>query len=132
MDDATVKRFKMIEEFYHIFDQWLTLNEEGISIESILKRRGYQRVAIYGMGTMALHFMKALENSSVSIEYVIDKSSTEYYTNIKVVKECDAVGKVDVIVYTNPNENLEAVRLIADSQKCDMVSLADVIFDNMK
>ena len=130
--DATVKRLKMIEEFYHIFDQWLTLVEDGISVASILERRGYQRVAVYGMGTMAIHFIKALENSSVSVEYVVDKSSADYYIKVKVVAEEAAIDHVDVIVYTNPNEDIEVVRRIADRQKCDVVSLADVIFDNMK
>lgn len=131
MDEA-VKRLKMIEEFYHVFDQWLTLIEDGISVDSILKKRGYNKVAIYGMGTMAMHFIKALENSSVSVEYAIDKSSSDFYTNVKVVAEDDVLDQVDVIVYTNPNENLENVQEIANRQKCDVVSLADVIFDNMK
>lgn len=130
--DAAIKRLKMIEEFYHIFDQWLTLIEDGISISSILEKRGYQRVAIYGMGTMAMHFIKALENSSVSVEYAIDKSSSDFYTNVKVVAEDDVLDQVDVIVYTNPNEKIEIVQEIANRQKCDAVSLADVIFDNMK
>lgn len=130
--DAAIKRLKMIEEFYHIFDQWLTLIEDGISISSILEKRGYQRVAIYGMGTMAMHFIKALENSSVSVGYAIDKSSADFYTNVKVVAEDDVLDQVDVIVYTNPNENIEIVQEIANRQKCDVVSLADVIFDNMK
>ena len=131
MDEA-IKRLKMIEEFYHIFDQWLTLIEDGISVDSILKKRGYNKVAIYGMGTMAMHFIKALENSSVSVEYAIDKSSADFYTNVKVVAEDDVLDQVDVIVYTNPNENIEIVQEIASRQKCDLVSLADVIFDNMK
>lgn len=131
MDEA-IKRLKMIEEFYHIFDQWLTLIEDGISVDSILKKRGYNKVAIYGMGTMAMHFIKALENSSVSVEYAIDKSSADFYTNVKVVAEDDVLDQVDVIVYTNPNENIEIVQEIASRQKCDIVSLADVIFDNMK
>ena len=131
MDEA-IKRLKMIEEFYHIFDQWLTLIEDGISVDSILKKRGYNKVAIYGMGTMAMHFIKALENSSVSVEYAIDKSSADFYTNVKVVAEDDVLDQVDVIVYTNPNENIEIVQKIASRQKCDIVSLADVIFDNMK
>lgn len=130
--DAAIKRLKMIEEFYHILDQWLTLDEEGISIESILEKKGYRRVAVYGMGTMAIHFIKALENSSVSVEYAIDKSFAEYYANVKIVAEDDVLGQIDVIVCTNPNENVEAVQKIADRLNCDVVSLADVIFDNMK
>lgn len=128
---ASTKRLKMIEEFYHIFDQWLTLMENGISIDSILIKHGYHKIAIYGMGTMAVHFMKTLENSNVTVEYVIDKE-TEYYTDIKIVAEDDASDPVDVIVYTNPNEEPGNLQEIADKLKCDVVSLAEVIFDNMK
>lgn len=128
---ASLSRVKMIEEFYHILDQWLTLTEKGIRIDSILLKHGYHKIAVYGMGTMALHFIKALENSNVTIEYIIDPV-TNYYTNIKIVADTTASDPVDAIIYTNPNENIENLQEISNRLKCDVVSLADVIFDNMK
>lgn len=130
--DSVLKRYEMIEEFYHIFDQWLTLIEDGVGIDSILERRGYYKVAVWGMGTMAMHFFKALEHSKVSVEYAVDKSAKEYYTNVKVISEDEICRHVDAIVYTNPDENLEKIQVVADKLNCDVVSLADVIFDNMK
>lgn len=128
---ASVDRLKMIEEFYHMLDQWLTLIEEGVTIDTILIKHGYHKIAVYGMGTMALHFIKALKNSNVSVEYVIDRV-TEYYTDTKIVTDDDANVPVDVIVYTNPKENLQNVKIIADRLQCDVISLADVIFDNIR
>jgi hypothetical protein len=130
--DPALKRYKMIEEFYHIFDQWLTLMEDGIGIDTILERKGYYKIAVWGMGTMAIHFLKALEHSKVSVEYAVDKSATEYYVNVKVISKDKVYDHVDAIVYTNPNENLEEIQDVADRLNCDVVSLADVIFDNMK
>ncbi len=130
--ERKLKRYKMIEEFYHIFDQWLTLIESGISIDAILERKGYHKVAVWGMGTMAIHFIKALEQSGVSVEYAVDKPGAEYYTSVKVISANEICLPVDVIVYTNPDENLEEVQGVADRLNCDVVSLADVIFDNMK
>lgn len=130
--DSALKRYKMIEEFYHIFDQWLTLMEEGTGIDSILERRGYHKIAVWGMGTMAIHFLKALEHSSVSVEYAVDKCPTEYYTKVKVILVDEVYTHVDAIVYTNPDAELEEIRAAADRLNCDVVSLADVIFDNMK
>lgn len=130
--DAISKRNEMIEEFYHIFDQWLTLIEDGISIDSILEKHGYHKVAVWGMGTMAVHFLKALENSKVSVEYGVDQSAVEYYGSVKVVSKDQVCAHVDAIVYTNPDANLDEIQAVADRLECDVVSLADVIFDNMK
>lgn len=130
--DFAEKRQNMIEEFYHILDQWLTLTEDGITVDSILKKKGYYKVAIYGMGTMAMHLIKALENSSVSIEYAMDKIPADYYTNVRVISGDEASSYVDVIVYTDPNEDLELIQKIANRLNCDVVSLAEVIFDDMK
>ncbi len=130
--DSVLKRYRMIEEFYHIFDQWLTLMEDGIGIDSILERRGYHKVAIWGMGTMAIHFLKALEHGSVSVEYAVDKLPAEYYANVKIISAEEVSAHVDVIVYTNPDADLKEIQTAADRLNCDVVSLADVIFDNMK
>lgn len=130
--DPVLKRYKLIEQFYHIFDQWLTLMEDGISIASILERHGYYKVAVWGMGTMAMHFLKALEQSKVTVEYAVDKSAAEYYTGVKVISKDEVCVHVDAIIYTNPDENLEEIQVIADKLNCDVVSLADVIFDNMR
>ena len=105
--DSVLKRYRMIEEFYHIFDQWLTLMEDGIGIDSILERRGYHKVAIWGMGTMAIHFLKALEHGSVSVEYAVDKLPAEYYANVKIISAEEVSAHVDVIVYTNPDADLK-------------------------
>lgn len=68
----------------------------------------------------------------MSVEYAVDKSATEYYVNVKVISKDKVYDHVDAIVYTNPNENLEEIQDVADRLNCDVVSLADVIFDNMK
>ncbi len=129
--DAVNKRQKMIEEFYHIFDQWLTLYEEGVGVDSILIGYKYYNVAIYGMGTMAMHLIAALKESQVSIKYIIDKNSADFYTDVKVVSLEEVKEPVDVIICTCIDENYETIKQLSERLNCSVVSLADIVFENL-
>lgn len=129
--DAVNKRQKMIEEFYHIFDQWLTLYEEGVGVDSILIGYKYYNVAIYGMGTMAMHLIAALKESQVSIKYIIDKNSADFYTDVKVVSLEEVKEPVDVIICTCIDENYETIKQLSERLNCSVVSLADIVFENI-
>lgn len=124
-------RLKMFEEFYHIFDQWITLYENGVGIDSIFKKNGFQKVAIYGMGTMAMHLIKALENSNVQVVCAIDKYKAVFYPDVQVVTLEDVKDIPDVVIYTNPNEDLSVIEKISKRLGCSVFSLADIIFDNI-
>lgn len=129
--DAVNKRQKMIEEFYHIFDQWLTLYEERVGVDSILIGYKYYNVAIYGMGTMAMHLIAALKESQVSIKYIIDKNSADFYTDVKVVSLEEVKEPVDVIICTCIDENYETIKQLSERLNCSVVSLADIVFENL-
>lgn len=125
------KRDEMIEEFYYVLDQWLTMLENGKSVGAIVQETGCKNIAIYGMGAMARHLLYALKNTTVKVVCVLDNVAREYYGNIRTqtVSECNET--VDLVIYTNPKEDAQVLQKIVQKYECPVVSLVDVVFDNI-
>lgn len=127
------RRLKMFEEFFHIFDQWMTLHEDGISLDMILKRKGYKRVAIYGMGSMAMHVIQELRDSSVEVLYVIERIKESYYTEIEVKTLGDTdLQEVDMIICTLELKDKEIRKELYERTNAKICSLSEVVFDNIE
>ena len=123
----------MFEEFFHIFDQWMTLHEDGISLDMILKRKGYKRVAIYGMGSMAMHVIQELRDSSVEVLYVIERIKESYYTEIEVKTLGDTdLQEVDMIICTLELKDKEIRKELYERTNAKICSLSEVVFDNIE
>lgn len=127
------KRLKMFEEFFHIFDQWMTLHEDGVTLAMILEKKGYKKIALYGMGTMALHVIQDLKNSSVKVLYIIEKEKESYYTDIeiKTLKD-DNLPKVDMIIYTLELKNKTVLDALHEQTGAKICGLGEVVFDNIE
>ena len=124
------KRLEMFTEFYRVLDQWMTLKEQHKDVDEILAKNGYHKIAVYGMGSMALHFIEALKGSDITLEYAIDKNPN-FYTDVIIKTPDQELDEVDVIIYTNKFEskrNLEELRQKVD---CPLICLSDVVFDNL-
>lgn len=125
------KQLSKFKKFFQIMDAWMTLKENDQDIDKILYHAGYKKIAIYGMGRICMHMIKALRDSAVEIVYVIDKNSCELFGNIKVYDlTCDLEG-IDVVIYTNPDEEKEVLNELKKKFQGRIISLADVVFDNL-
>ena len=61
------KKYKRLEAQYNLLNQWMTLQESGVTLEMLLQARGYQKIAIYGMASIGKHMYHALKNGSIEI-----------------------------------------------------------------
>lgn len=89
------------EEFIRKF---CTLADSDDMLLHSLKKRGYKKIAIYGIGIVGKVVIEKLQNiEEVSIEYYIDRSVSEY-NGIKVYHEPQNID-VDVVIVTVLNDN---------------------------
>ena len=65
---------KMYMEYYRILEVWMCNVENGKKIENYFHYNHYNQIALYGMGKMANHVIKELENSDIKIAYAIDRN----------------------------------------------------------
>lgn len=126
------KREQMIEEFYTVLDQWMTLYEENDNrVEQILLAGQYSNVALYGMGAMGWHFIRALKGSEIQIKYIIDQVHREYCDGIHTVTLDEVSGDFDAVIYTNPFEKEYVAANVGEKYDIPVIYLGDLVFGNL-
>lgn len=122
-----VDEINKFREFYGILNYWLTLKEEGKSLESFFIRHNYKVVAIYGMKDLGIHLLEELRNSSINVSYGIDKNADCTYTDIDVYSDADNLPKADVIVVTAVHYFDEIKEELEKHVDIPIISLADIL-----
>ncbi len=119
------EKFKIM---YQMMEKWLRLKLEGKNIEDYFKAYGYKHIAIYGMGDVGKNLLNELNNSSIVIDYAIDKA-VDSIENLKVINPEDELEKVDAIVVTAIAYFDDINEEMSLKVKCPIISLEDIIYE---
>ena len=68
------KRIEVLSDHFQLLNHWLEIKGEGKSVISYFEEMGYHHIAIYGMAELANRLSEELSDSSVSIDYGIDRN----------------------------------------------------------
>lgn len=121
-----VDKFK---SYYNMLNQWLMIKQEGKSLESWFIENEYKTVAIYGMGEMGNRLYDELKNTSISVQYGIDKNAGATYSDLEVRSLDDCLDEVDVVIVTAIFAFDEIEEEIGDIILAPIVSLEDVVYE---
>lgn len=67
-------KLEMYMKYYRLLEVWMQNLENGKKMEYYFQYNNYNQIALYGMGKMANHVIKELENSNIQIAYSIDRN----------------------------------------------------------
>lgn len=119
------KHLKIME----VFNQWLSLKQEGKSLVSFFEDYEYKTVAVYGMSFLGERLVQELKDSGIEVKYAIDKNADNIYTDGVEVKDLsDDLPEVDVIVVTAVYFFDEIEEELCDLVNYPIISLEDVIY----
>lgn len=121
-----IKRF---QDHYWLLNHWLELKNEGKSTASFFEDMGYRHIAVYGMAELGNRLMEDLENSSIQIDYGIDRDISCSITRIdEVYYPEDELPETEVIVVTPYSMFEEIKELLEKKVKCPIISLEEVVW----
>lgn len=107
VDEGLIEQVKLHQKHYSkaeficdIFEQLLSLNENGQSVGDLLKEKGYERIAIYGLGRIGKHVIAELNHSDVQIVYGIDQSAQNLKFDFPLYTIDHILPCVDLILIT--------------------------------
>lgn len=121
-----IKRF---QDHYWLLNHWLELKNEGKSTASFFEDMGYRHIAVYGMAELGNRLMEDLENSSIQIDYGIDRDVSCSITRIdEVYYPEDELPETEVIVVTPYSMFEEIKELLEKKVKCPIISLEEVVW----
>ena len=122
------KRIDKFKGYFDVTNQWISLKNQGHSLEEYFTKNGYKNIAIYGMGELGNRLAEELEGSSITAVYGIDKNAENVYSPIELKGIDDELPPVDVIVVTPFFIYDEVEELLMDRVDYPVVSIEDVVF----
>ncbi len=129
--DQLYQRYKRVEAQYNLLNQWMTLQESGVTLEMLLRARGYRRIAIYGMANIGKHMYHALKNSSIEICYGMDRSQCGQYEALTVKKPDEPVEPVDAMIVTVVMEYERIREALEKKLTFPIVSLEEIFYETV-
>lgn len=134
IEDITIKSLDIqidkFRQYYDICNRWIKLINDGYSIEKYFNEKGYNTIAIYGMGELGNRLLESLSNTKVTIAYGINKDMWDAYAEIDVlsIDEEEKFVGIDCIIVTPIHIFTKIKKDLSKKCSCDIISLEDVIF----
>lgn len=121
--------FKKVVSYYHLYDQWLSIRQQGKSLVDYFERNNYKTVAIYGMKELGERLYDELKGSDVAVKYFIDKNADELYADTDIFTPDEELKPVDVIVVTATYYFDDIEEMLSEKVDYPIISLEDVVYE---
>lgn len=109
------------------FDQWMSLREKGVSVSKYLKRYNIAHVAVYGYGMLARHLLFELDETDITVDYIIDKSSRRSSLKYDVKNLEDDFPLVDAVIVTIVDEFDSIYKVLKKKINSRFFSLYEIV-----
>jgi len=117
------------ERYAKIIEQWLLIKELNQGIEHYFEKNGLKRIAVYGYGPLGKHFVRDLNSSGISVEYIVDRSANVRTGDIPVYSPEDNLPDADIIVVTPILDMQDVKEKMEKKVNCPVVTLEEVIYE---
>lgn len=112
-----------------MMNQWVKVKQEGKNLAAYFERKGYKRIAVYGMSYAGETLVDELEGTGIEVIYGIDRNADSIYTDVDVVTMDEDMDKVDAVVVTAVTFFDEIERQLSEKMDCPVISLEDVLYE---
>lgn len=109
--------------------RWIQAIQKGFSIKDYLLKNEVNSVAIYGMAQLGCRVFDELENSKITIKYVMDRNNTEASRIINMVNPNEDLPEVDAIIVTVLSQEKELIRWLEKRCTYKVFGLSQIISD---
>ncbi len=114
---------------YRMMNEWVKVKQKNKSIADYLEKKGYTRVAIYGMNYVGETLLTELENTNVRVLYAIDQNASNIYSDVDVVTPEENLEEVDAVIVTPITFFDEIERKISEKMDCPIISMDDILYE---
>lgn len=112
-----------------MMNQWVRVKQEGKNLSTYFEKKGYRKIAIYGMSYAGETLVHELKDTKVNVAYGIDKNADSIYAEVDVIGMEDCFDEVDVVVVTAITFFDEIEEKLQKKIKCPIISLEDILYD---
>lgn len=112
-----------------MMDHWVRVKQEGKHLADYFEKKGYQKIAVYGMSYAGETLLAELKNSTVEVAYGIDRNADSLYSDVDIVSIEDDLENVDAIVVTAITFFDEIEKQLSEKMDCPIISLEDILYE---
>lgn len=113
--------------FTRLFDKWLCLKENGGTLQTYFENKGYNHIALYGLGMAGNHLLAELEKSQVEIIYGIDRLGDKFKLAFPVYTLDEELPEADVIVVSVTYDFDNIYKSLKQKFAGSIVSLEEIV-----
>lgn len=117
------KHFSM----FHTMNNWQKAKRNGLTMDNYFLKKGFSKVAIYGMHYLGESLYEELKDSKVEVLYGIDKSVAQIGCDLKVIKPEGELPEVDAIIVTPMLYFYGIKKDLTPKVRCSIISIDEVI-----
>ena len=121
-------RYDKFKRYFDVTNRWLELQQNDWKVEEYFKQKGYEHIAVYGLGEFGSRLADALSYSNIIIDYAIDRKKIKNKRiEVKNFEE-DELPEVDAVVVT-PFMVFESVQKALQTRySCPIISIEEIIY----
>ncbi len=127
--ESDFKVIKKNEAILKMFNQWLSLKQEGKTIDKYFIDNGFHRIAVYGMSYAGERLIDDLKGTEIEVAYGIDRNADRIFSEVEIVNIDDSFQPVDAVVVTAIYNFDEIEEKLCDQVDCPIISLEDIIYE---
>ena len=115
-------------ELFLLMNQWVKVKQQGKDLASYFEKKGYKKIAVYGMSFAGETLVDELKGTDVQILYGIDQRGASVYADMNIVTMEDSLDAVDAVVVTAVTFFEEIEEKLCRKVDCPILSLGDVLY----
>lgn len=115
--------------YCRIYDKWMALMEDGISLDTYFIKHGIRTIVIYGYMALGKHLYEQLRASSVEIIAIMDKRGGIRHQELPVYSLEDKIPECDAIIVTPVYDYGEILSDLQKKTNVKIISLEQVVFN---
>ena len=112
-----------------MMNQWVKIKQENKDLSSYFEKKGFKKIAIYGMSYVGETLVDELKNSNITVLYGIDQKADSIYADVDIVFIEDELQEVDAIVVTAITFFDEIEEKLSRKVDCPIISLDDILYE---
>lgn len=111
-----------------MMNQWVKVKQDGKNLATYFEKKGYHKIAVYGMSYAGEALVRELKGSDTQVAYGIDKNADAIYADLDILTMEDELEKVDAVVVTAITFFDEIEEQLSEKISCPIISLEDILY----
>lgn len=116
-------------QLYLMMNQWVKVKQDGKNLSTYFEKKGYKKIAIYGMNYVGETLLDELKETATEVAYAIDKKADRIHAEIEVYTAGDDLASVDAVVVTPITFFDEIEEEMSKKVDCPIISLEDILYE---